>query len=169
MAFPDRLLAQDEDVVVHVHPHAKMLVLPLLGFLLIAAVAGFAIAIIDVPLATIALTVIAVVGICYVTVRPFLRWLTTHFVVTTHRVLVREGVLSRSGRDVPLSRINDVSFEHSLFERMFGCGTLVVESAGERGQVVLADIPRVEAVQTTLYRLVEEDADRRTTPNDGGY
>jgi hypothetical protein len=51
---------------------------------------------------------------------------------------------------------------------MLGCGTLVVESAGERGQVVLRDIPRVETVQGTLYRLVEEDSERRGS-RDPGY
>ena len=90
---------------------------------------------------------------------PFLRWRTTLFVITTRRVVVRTGVLSRQGRDVPLSRINDVTFSHDLVERLLGCGTLVVESAGERGQVTLTEVPRVETVQRTLYDLVER-ADR---------
>ena len=59
----------------------------------------------------------------------------------------------------PLS--NDITFQHSFVERLLGCGTLVVESAGERGQVTLADIPRVERVQRTLYELVESTDDRR--------
>ena len=36
--------------------------------------------------------------------------------------------------------VNDVTFEHSsLLERLLRCGTLVVESAGERGQLVLRE------------------------------
>jgi hypothetical protein len=61
---------------------------------------------------------------------------------------------------VPLARVNDVSFQHTLGERLFGSGTLTVESAGERGQVVLADVPRVESVQRRLYRLVEDENQR---------
>ncbi|WP_412541700.1 PH domain-containing protein [Longispora sp. K20-0274] len=98
---------------------------------------------------------------------PFLRWRTTHYVFTTHRVLLRDGILSRHGRDVPLSRINDVSFSHNVLERILGCGTLVVESAGENGQVVLKEIPSVEQVQSTLYQLVEDDNDRRAAADDG--
>jgi hypothetical protein len=45
---------------------------------------------------------------------------------------------------------------------MLGCGTLTIESAGERGQVVLADIPHVEKTQSVLYELVEEDRARHT-------
>ena len=86
---------------------------------------------------------------------PYLRWRSTLIVVTTRRVVVRTGVLARSGRDVPLHRINDVTFSHSLFDRLLGCGTIVVESGGDRGQVVLDDVPHVEQVQRTLYDLAD--------------
>jgi uncharacterized membrane protein YdbT with pleckstrin-like domain len=88
-------------------------------------------------------------------VAPWIRWRTTHYVFTNERVIMRTGVFSRQGRDIPLNRVNDVSFQHNFFERLLGCGTLTIESAGERGQVVLVDIPRVEKVQSQLYDLVE--------------
>jgi uncharacterized membrane protein YdbT with pleckstrin-like domain len=161
VAFPERLLAEDEEVVLHLHPHWRMLALPVLLFALVAAGLGYGVAAVDNTTLRLVLAGIAVVVIGYTSVRSFLRWVTTHVVFTTHRVLLREGVLSRSGRDIALSRVNDVSFEHSLLERLFGSGTLVVESAGERGQVVLRDVPRVERVQATLYQLIEDDTDRR--------
>ena len=92
--------------------------------------------------------------------RPFIFWLTTRYVVTDRRVMMRHGVLSRTGRDVPLTRVNDVSFSRTPVERLFGSGTLVIESAGDRGQVVLRDVPHVEAVQRDIYRLVEDEAQR---------
>ena len=76
--------------------------------------------------------------------------------MTNKRVVVRTGILSRTGRDIPLTRVNDVTFTHNLLERILRCGTLVVESAGERGQVQLTAVPRVEQVQRTLYELVEK-------------
>jgi uncharacterized membrane protein YdbT with pleckstrin-like domain len=156
--YPDKLLAEDEEVVLNLHTHWKTLVPPVLWFLVVSAVAGFLFAYFAQDWARWAVAGIGLAVLSVFTFWPFLRWVTTHFVVTTHRVLIRQGVLSRSGRDVPLARINDVSFEHSLFERILRCGTLVVESAGERGQVILRDIPGVERVQGTLYRLVEEDS-----------
>ena len=161
MPYPDRLLAEDEEVVLRLHPHWKMLVRPVLVFLVTVGVGAYLAAITDTAGVRYAIAGIVALVLVLFTVAPFLRWRTTHFVVTTHRVLIRRGILSRSGRDVPLSRINDVSFEHSFFERMLGCGTLVVESAGERGQVVLADVPRVERVQGQLYQLMEDDSERR--------
>ena len=61
---------------------------------------------------------------------------------------------------MPLTRVNDVSFKATIIERMFRSGTLTIESAGERGQVALSDVPRVEEVQREIYRLVEDEAQR---------
>ena len=93
---------------------------------------------------------------------PWVVWRTTHYVFTNERIITRQGVFSRVGRDIPLNRVNDVSFQHTFFERILACGTLTIESAGERGQVVLEDIPRVERVQSHLYELVEADHDAHT-------
>jgi uncharacterized membrane protein YdbT with pleckstrin-like domain len=130
-------------------------------FLLATGAGSFGAAYFGSPVVRSAVAGLAVALVLVLTVWPVLRWGSTHFILTTHRVLIRTGVLSRSGRDVPLGRIDDVSFEHSLLERLLRCGTLTVESAGERGEVVLGDVPRVESVQGTLYRLIEEDALRR--------
>ena len=156
MAYPAKLLSEGEDVVLDMHPHWKRLVLPVLSLLVVLAAAGYLLAVLDDSRLQVAVAVAAVVLLVVFTVVPFLRWRTTLFVVTTRRVVVRTGVLARQGRDVPLSRINDITFSHSLFERILGCGTLVVESAGERGQVVLTEVPNVEQVQRTLYDLVEQ-------------
>jgi uncharacterized membrane protein YdbT with pleckstrin-like domain len=93
-------------------------------------------------------------------------WRTTHYVLTNERVILREGVFSRDGRDIPMGRVNDVSFSHNLIQRMLGCGTLTIESAGERGQVVLTNIPRVEKTQSVLYELVEEDRAKHSFGDD---
>lgn len=153
MPYPDDLLSDDERVMIHKHPHWKMLVLPVLAFLLIAAVCGYAAALIAGQTwqfsGYVTLAVVAVGGAVWLTLVPLLRWRTTHFVLTTHRVLVREGVLSRSGIDIPIRRINSVQFRHTLVERMLGCGTLTIESASEE-PLEFDDIPQVERVHSLL-------------------
>ncbi|WP_018347994.1 PH domain-containing protein [Longispora albida] len=165
MAFPDEILADDEEVVIHLHPHWKTMIKPGLILVLVAAIVGFAaFSLPDNGVGQFVLLFLGAFGTLSLLVWvlwPFLTWRTTHYVFTTHRVLLRHGVLSRHGRDIPLARINDVSFSHNLVERMLGCGTLVLESAGESGQLVLSEIPGVEQVQSSLYQLVEEDHDRR--------
>ena len=113
-------------------------------------------------IAMYALAAVVLLVVLALAVWPFLVWRTTHYVFTNERVIMRHGVFSREGRDIPLNRVNDVSFQHSFFERMLGTGTLTIESAGERGQVVLTEIPRVEKVQSELYELVEADHEAHT-------
>ena len=81
----------------------------------------------------------------------------THFVVTTRRVLVREGVLSRQGIDIPMSRINSVQFRHTVLERVLGCGTLVIESASDE-PLEFDDVPSVERVHALLYQEVADES-----------
>jgi uncharacterized membrane protein YdbT with pleckstrin-like domain len=159
VGFPESILTSDEQVVLHLHPHWKKLIPPV--FWLVLVLAAYVAAV--VLWSGTVLLILAVVGLAllaWLALWPWLVWRNTHYVFTTERVLTREGVLARRGRDIPLSRINDVSFSHSLFERMVGSGTMTIESAGERGQVVLIDLPRVEHTQSVLYELVEAEADQ---------
>jgi uncharacterized membrane protein YdbT with pleckstrin-like domain len=171
--IPQRLLGEDEHVSMALRPHWKELVLPTIVLLVVSPVASFLAA--KVPdgdaqkWLRLAVLVVAVVVILRWTVWPFLRWLTTSYIITDRRIITRVGIFARHGRDMPLSRINDVSFDHAnIFERILGCGTLVVESAGERGQLVLRDVPHVEEVQRDVYRLAEADEERRRSADDPG-
>jgi uncharacterized membrane protein YdbT with pleckstrin-like domain len=166
MGYPRRLLDDNEEVVFDLHPHWKIMFVPVLAAVGTVFAASFISA--KVPagdrqgLARLVVFLVAIGVIGMFAVVPFVRWRTTHFVLTTKRVIMRSGLLARQGRDIPLFRVNDVTFNHSVWERLFGAGTLTVESAGERGQVTLSDIPHVEAVQRELYRLVEMHENRRS-------
>jgi uncharacterized membrane protein YdbT with pleckstrin-like domain len=164
--YPDQLLADDEQVVRHLHPHWITLVRPVFFFVLVVGGGAFLAAMVPDGSMQQALWIViaAVAGILlsWLTLVPFLAWRTTHYVLTTHRVLIRTGILHHRGRDIALTRINDVSFEQSLWDRIIGAGTLMVESAGEAGQQVLNDVPHSDRVQQTINRLIEEDHDRRT-------
>ncbi len=162
MAYPENLLTEGEEVVLHKHPHWKMLILPVLIFLVVVAAAAYASALLTKQswheAGWIAITVVAVVLVVWCTIIPLMRWRTTHFIVTTDRVMAREGVLNRTGMDIPLSRINSVRFEHGLIDRIWGAGTLVIESASD-DPLEFDDIPQVEYVHSLLYREVNDNPD----------
>lgn len=158
MAYPRKLLGEGETVVLDLHPHWKVMFLPVVELLALLALAGFLLAQDFGSTTNWVISGVALLLLVILFLVPLLKWRTTHFVVTSERVVMRSGVLGRQGRDIPLVRINDVSFHHSFFERLVGCGTLVVESVGERGQVTLTDIPRVERVQRTVYDLVDKQS-----------
>jgi uncharacterized membrane protein YdbT with pleckstrin-like domain len=154
LPYPEDLLLDDEQVVVHKHPHWKMLVLPVLVFLLIVGLGSYAAALIAGRSwqfsGWIGLAVLGGIGVLWLTVVPLLRWRTTHFVLTTCRVLIREGILTRSGIDIPTNRINTVQSRSSFLDRILGCGTLIIESASDE-PLEFDDIPQVERVRSLLY------------------
>ncbi len=164
MPYPDKLLADDEEVVRHLHPHWLAVFWPVVGLLLIVGAASFGAALVPAGrqqgVLRLAVVAAAVVLLIVTVVRPLLRWRTTHYVITTHRLLLREGILARRGRDLGLSRITDVSFTQTVWERLIDSGTITIQSAGEHA-TVLPRIPGSDGVQQLLNHMVEEDADRR--------
>ena len=161
MGYPNNVLAADEQVVLHRHPHWKRLVGPILALLLSTAVAAFLAAVVsrtdwDPAARRVVSAVIAgiwLLAVGWLTVRPFLAWLTTHFVITDRRVMYRHGLLTRAGIDIPLARINSVEFQHGLIDRMVRTGTLIIESASQ-DPLEFFDIPQVEQVHSLLYHEV---------------
>jgi uncharacterized membrane protein YdbT with pleckstrin-like domain len=171
MPYPEKLLADDEEVVQHLHPHWLTIFWPVVWFLLIVGGASFGTALIPVGrqqgVLRMAVLALAVVLLLFLVVVPLLRWRTTHYVISTHRLLFREGILARRGRDLALSRVTDVSFTQTLWERIINSGTLTIESAGDSGATVLTQIPDSDGVQQLLNHMIEEDADRRAQESAG--
>jgi uncharacterized membrane protein YdbT with pleckstrin-like domain len=168
--YPDKVLTDGEEVVASLHPHALSVFWPVVRLLLVVGAASFGMAMIPVGrnqgVFRLALLVAALLLLLVTVVRPLMRWRTTQYVITTHRLLYRTGVLARSGRDIALSRITDVTFRQTLWERVIRSGTLTVTSAGE-GVTVLHRVPGSERVQTLLNHMIEEDADRRAQESGG--
>lgn len=156
---PFPALEEDEQVVFDLRPHWRRVALPavLVPFVVgVATYLWFVVPSSDVrkPL-RIAVLVVALLVLLVWSLRPWLRWSTTRYVVTTSRLVTRTGVLARRGRDVPLRRIHDVAYEHSMLDRLFRAGTLIVELGGERGEIVLTDVPRIASVQRTISRYID--------------
>jgi uncharacterized membrane protein YdbT with pleckstrin-like domain len=166
VAYPDSLLADDERVVKHLHPHWITLLVPTVLLVVIVGLGSFLASIVPdgsaQGIVRIAIGAVAVLAVIVVVLVPYLRWRTTHYVLTTHRLMTRLGILNHTGRDVPLNRINNAMYEQSFWERIINSGTLVVESAGEDGQQVFKNIPDADQTQQLINRLVEGDHDRRT-------
>lgn len=161
MRYPDNVLAPDEQVVLHRHPHWKRLVGAVLVLILATGLATFVAAVVNsrdwdhtaknVIFAVIWAVWLVVIG--WLTLWPFLNWWTTHFVITDRRVMFRHGLLTRSGIDIPLVRISHLEFRHRIIDRILRTGTLVVESASQ-DPLECHNVPRVRQVHALLYQEV---------------
>ncbi|MGI8684290.1 MAG: PH domain-containing protein [Acidimicrobiales bacterium] len=165
MPFPRKLLNEGEDVVLDLHPHWWYFSGP------VAAVVVSAVAAIALrnqndgvgPFLRVVSLVLVLASVGWLAV-TYAKWSTTNVVVTTDRLIHREGVLGKRGKEIPLERVNDISVHQTFFERLIGAGDVTIESGGERGQQVFTDIGKPFIVQNVVYvemeRAKARDADR---------
>ena len=175
MGYPTELLSAGEKIEFEMRPHWRALIVPILVTL------GVLIVVIVVTaqwtnwfegaVGSVGRWIFLGAGLLLIaiySIRPLLYWLTTQYVFTDRRIIIRRGLVAREGRDMPLSKVNNVSFSVSVFGRMLNYGTLRVDSASDE-EMVINDVPNVERVQREVNRLHEEDdARRRGDDGDAG-
>ncbi|HEY2668103.1 MAG TPA: PH domain-containing protein [Actinomycetota bacterium] len=162
MPYPRRLLNPGEEIAFDLHPHWWYFApVASLAVVIVAAAVGVTVTLKG-PTQTYTLLGVAVFVVIWLVafLVKLAEWRTTHFVLTSDRLIVRSGVLSKEGREIPLERINDLSYHQSLFERLVGAGDLVIESAGERGQDTFSRIPHPEQVEQMIYAEMENNRQR---------
>jgi uncharacterized membrane protein YdbT with pleckstrin-like domain len=164
VTFPRRLLIEGEELVLDLRPHWIALVRAVL-IALVVAVAWFLL-LRNLPDGTTGdvlrwiILGVGVILLIWYALRDLVEWLTSNFVVTTDRVIHREGFIAKRSMEVPLEAINDVRFQQGIFERIIGAGTLVIHSASEAGRQEFADVRDPEMVQKTIYHQGELNQQR---------
>ena len=170
MGYPTKLLGDGEVIEFEMRPHWRAVILPaiwliltvFIGVLLYAGLgswswsSGGVIETVGRWIIIIAGLIILITGVLV----PFLRWISTDYVFTNRRIITRAGVISRIGRDMPLSKVNNVTFEVGALGRVLNYGRLAITSASDQ-DLVIEDVPNVEAIQRDVYRLHEADDERR--------
>jgi len=169
MKYPQSLLSDGEEVLQSFRPHWKSLVIPAIWTLFVIIGLALVPRLPDETWLQVGVLAVVLLGWVVVALVPTLRWWYTHFVLTNERLVLRKGIIARSGVEIPLEVINDVIFSQTVFERMLGFGDLIIESAGEMGQSRFSNIPNPNEFQSELYR-VREDRTRALssteTPSD---
>jgi membrane protein YdbS with pleckstrin-like domain len=154
-----RRLNQGEEVVLETHPHWWYLTGTV--FAVVAVIAGAAAGAIEhapswagwLSLAALALS------LGWLLVR-YGKWRTTRLIVTNRRLIERRGFFGRRGREIPLMALSDVSYHQTLFERLIGAGTVVLESAGRDSRETFPDLPHPGHIHDEIYNQI--DAARRS-------
>jgi uncharacterized membrane protein YdbT with pleckstrin-like domain len=168
MGYPTNLLGEGEHIEFEMKPHWRALILPALWLVLDVFIVALLVTWFSSMggwewLGTAGTWIVLGIGLLVIilwVIRPFLYWITTQYVFTNRRIITRAGLISKRGRDMPLSKVNNVSFLVSVMGRILNYGRLEIESAGDE-DLVIDDVPNVEVIQREVYRLHEEDDDRR--------
>lgn len=172
MPYPRKLLNPHEEVAVDLHPHwwyysrpTAVLVLSIIFGIVVLTqfdsgtrprnILGW------LALISMVLSILWLIG-------RYMKWATTNFVITSDRLIFRQGVIAKQGVEIPLERVNTVHFNQSVFERVVGAGDLVIESGGEDGQQRFTDIRNPDRVQREIHTQMEANEKRRFTIPTGG-
>lgn len=156
MALSKKLLSHDERIILHLHEHIKCLIPNLVGAVVVLALAVVAAIFMPEnwrPYSVIAAVLVGAALLIIVIVWPWMNWLCTTYTITNRRIITRRGIFAKTGHDIPLSRISDVAYEHDLVDRIFGCGTLVLQTSAS-DPLYLRDVPKVESVHVMLTEML---------------
>ena len=159
MAYSDLILRDNETLVLDLHPHwwyfAKALLATMIALVLAVVVLaqGWSGTLGSAGNLIAALLLLA--GLVWLAER-YAHWVSTYFILTSDRIIYREGIFAKHGMEIPLQRINSIFFNQRMFERILGLGDLKIESASKTGAEVFDDIRRPERVQHEIYSQMEK-------------
>ena len=85
-----------------------------------------------------------------------LDWINNRLVITDRRVTRRRGIIGKTIMTIELSRIQDVRIQFGILGRIFGFGTLEIESAGTSGKIVFRGIPSPKMVREKIESEIQK-------------
>ena len=86
----------------------------------------------------------------------------TTYALTKEKLLIRTGILNTKEEEIRLYRIMDVTLKRSLWERLFGLGTIHCCSADKSTpEFDIRWIPHSAEVKETLSRMIEEEREAK--------
>ena len=154
-----RVLLPHERRVITVRFHPAVLIKPVALALAGLAVAGLlsTIARLDNTDALVVIWLLWLILLIHLLYKIYV-WLEDYFVVTSQRLLLATGVITKEVKMMPLSKVTDMSFNRSAMGRLLGYGTFVVESAGQDQALRTIDhLPYPEQLYLEVCGLIFKD------------
>jgi len=73
------------------------------------------------------------------------------FVVTNRRVIRKVGIFSREIQQAPIEKVQDITVEQGILGRMLGYGTVIVETASEKGMLVFPSVAQPDGFRNHIW------------------
>jgi uncharacterized membrane protein YdbT with pleckstrin-like domain len=161
----NKYLLPHEHQVITVRKHPAVLIKPILVVLIGLVIA----AVVSTTVARHQAGVVGFVWIAWALLLPWLfykvwEWTQDYFIVTSRRMLLATGVITRKVAMMPLVKVTDMSFQRSSLGRLLGYGEFILESAGQEQALRVVDhLPYPEQLYLEVCGLIfpgkQEDGD----------
>jgi uncharacterized membrane protein YdbT with pleckstrin-like domain len=139
-------LKKDEKIILLIRPHWIQLTWPVLSTIA-AVAAGILIGRYG--------YIIPIVFICYAGYKIIQRnknlW-----AVTNLRVIDEDGVFSHNSKESPLDKINNVTYNQTIWGRIFGFGNVQIQTAAEIGATTYCNVEKPKELKDTITLMQEE-------------
>ncbi|HUO48401.1 MAG TPA: PH domain-containing protein [Acidimicrobiales bacterium] len=157
MVLPRRFLNEDEELLAEMHPHWIFLFGPLFTSIGVWAVILVLLIIWRNPpgWTSYPFLILALIPGLWLLGR-FVRWKSYDVVITSTRLVVRQGILGRDTIQVRLQRVVEVNIRQSLIERMLQTGSLLIDAQGDDDTLTLEYMRKPAVVQRVLNSLINE-------------
>lgn len=149
-------IVEVERPILSVRRQGRILTLPVLLLIVLAAAAGYFVGALPeawmnwaAGLGALAIAILLGIG-------PILGWLTHRITITSRRVIVRRGFFVHHRSEIPLSRVREVRSKRGPLQRMAGAGDIEL-LAGPDAPTVLRDVPGPDAIVDALQELIEQN------------
>jgi uncharacterized membrane protein YdbT with pleckstrin-like domain len=156
-----RTLMPDEQVLVVTRQHWSIVAPALVAITIVAAAAVVGIVLlpgrvggIDVNRVRAIAAIVVVLFAAVVALMRYLRWRYTRYVLTSRRILMERGVLSRDTESIALDRVQNTIIHRPLGDRVIGAGDIEIESAGRDGTERLVRVPRCERFYAAMLQAI---------------
>lgn len=169
--FPRHLLGDGEELVLELRPHWRVLagkalegaLILFVGQLLYSVMPGW-LGFLQQPLRVV-VQVAALVVLAWRVVPAVWNWISTQYVLTTDRLILRKGLLDRYAyaRELLLDNLEDVQVRQSAWGRLLSYGDLVVEARGPYRHTRFPQVPQPELVQEEINHRIQALSDRPAT------
>jgi uncharacterized membrane protein YdbT with pleckstrin-like domain len=94
----------------------------------------------------------------------YVRWIRTVYAVTSHRVIIQKGILSRNFDEIPIPQVRGIDVRQTVFQRILHYGTIRISSEGG-ARVGNEDWPGIP--RPTEFQRVIESANQNLSANVG--
>ncbi|NUP74473.1 MAG: PH domain-containing protein [Sinomonas sp.] len=179
-----KLLVPGEQVIVETRRHGSVLLTPALVAVVVCGAAAFAAGWLARgrleplvpwvprgigPWLALAPAALAAWTLAVYPLRRFAAWTSLRYVLTSRRVLRRQGGLRRTDRELPLAMVRDVAVRQSVAQSLARSGTITL-STGQAASLRLDDVPDVRSFRQLVLDAIDELPPDQGSPGtyDGG-
>ncbi len=153
-------LGPGEQVVFEGHPSWRAILdFYIKGILIVAVAFALLLWLAD---STVISVAVLVAGSALVILIGFIRRVSTDYMITTRRLYIKHGIISRDVQETKIERVQDVNYQQSFLQRILQIGNVDFDTAAQdsQGDFVFAGVANPAQVTDRVHHATEPQAQR---------